>query len=90
VQKILDEKEGVCGFVVDKVDILGLVKKIVDKGFDIRLPTEEVRPMAVPVGIEPTMEVRGRPVALGIKVGGLAITEQVIWLGAHVSVAVGD
>jgi hypothetical protein len=90
VQKILDDKEGVCGFVVDKVDILGLVKKIVDKGFNVRLPTEKIKAMAVPVGIEPTMDVRGQPVALGIKVGQLAITEQVIWLGAHVSVAVGE
>jgi hypothetical protein len=90
VQKILDGKEGVCGFVLDKVDILGLVKKIIDKGFDVRLPTEKIKPMAVPVGIEPTMEVRGEPVALGIKVGGLAITEHVIWLGAHVSVTIGE
>jgi hypothetical protein len=29
-------------------------------------------------------------VALGIKVGGLAITEHVIWLGAHVSVTIGE
>jgi hypothetical protein len=89
VQKILDEKEGVCGFVLGKVDVLGLVKKMIDKGFDVRLPTEKIKPMAVPVGIEPTMEVRGEPVALGIKVGGLAITEHVIWLGAHVSVTIG-
>jgi hypothetical protein len=89
VQKVLDEKEGVCGFVVDKVDILGLVRRIVDKGFDVRLPTEKIRPMAVPVGIEPTLQVRGQPVALGIKLGELAITEHVIWLGAHVSVAIG-
>ena len=46
--------------------------------------------MAVPVGIEPTMEVRGQPVALAIKLGELAITEHMIWLGANVSVAVGD
>jgi hypothetical protein len=90
VQKVLDDREGVCGFVVDKVDILGLVKKIIDKGFNVRLPTEKIRPMAVPVGIEPIMEVRGQPVALGIKVGDLAITEDVIWLGAHVSVVVGE
>ncbi len=90
VQKILDDKEGVCGFVLDKVDILGLVKKIIDKGFNVRLPTEKIKPMAVPVGIEPTMEIRGQPVALGIKVGKLAITEHVIWLGADVSVAIGE
>jgi hypothetical protein len=87
VQKILDEKEGLCGYVVEKVNVLGIVQRLVERGFNVRLPTEKVKPMAVPVGIEPTMQVRGQPVALGITVGDLAITEDVIWLGAHVSVA---
>lgn len=88
-QKILDDKRGLCGFVLDRVDIMGMVKRLVDRGFNVRLPTERVKAVAMPVGIEPTMTVRGAPVALGITVGGLAITEHAIWLGAHVSVAVG-
>ena len=43
--------------------------------------------MALPGAVEPTLLVRGTPVALGIRVGELVITEQAIWLGAHVSVA---
>jgi hypothetical protein len=66
------------------------VQKLIDKGFNVRLPTEKIKPMAVPVGIEPTMQVRGQTVALAIKLGELAITEHMIWLGANVSVAVGD
>ena len=89
VQKILDEKEGVCGYVVDKVNVRGILERLVNKGFNVRLPTEKIKPMAVPVGIEPTMQVRGKPVALGIKLGRLAITEQMIWLGADVSVTTG-
>jgi hypothetical protein len=90
VDAILAQKDGLCGYVVEKVNVRGIVQRLVDKGFNVRLPTEKIKPMAVPVGIEPTMEVRGQPVALGIKVGRLAITESVIWLGAHVSVAVGE
>jgi hypothetical protein len=90
VDRILEGKEGLCGYVVEKVDVRGIVQKLVDKGFNVRLPTEKIKPMAVPVGIEPTMEVRGQPVALGIKLGDLAITEEMIWLGARVSVAVGE
>jgi hypothetical protein len=86
VQAILDSKTGVCGFAVDKIDVLGLVRGIVSKGFDVRLPTEKIKPMAIPVGIEPSMNVQGHPVALDIRVGGLAITEHVIWLGANVAV----
>ncbi len=90
VDKVLGEKEGLCGYVVDKVNVRGIVQRLVDKGFNVRLPTEKIKPMAVPVGIESTMEVRGQPVALAIKLGRLAITEQMIWLGADVSVAVSE
>jgi hypothetical protein len=85
VQKILDDKEGVCGFVLDKVDIAGVLETLIGKGFDVRLPTEKIKPMAVPVGIAPTMTVRGEPVTIEVKVGSLAITEHMIWLGADVA-----
>lgn len=89
-QKVLDDKRGLCGFVLDRVDIMGAVNRLIARGFDVRVPTEKVTAMALPVGVEPTLLVRGEPVALGIRVGDLAITEHAIWLGAHVTVAIGD
>lgn len=86
LQQILEAKRGLCGVVLDRVDVMGVVKRLIARGFNVRIPTERVRPMALPVAIEPTMVVRGEPVALGIRVGELAITEHAIWLGAHVSV----
>ncbi|MBL8138992.1 MAG: hypothetical protein JNL48_20385 [Acidobacteria bacterium] len=89
-QKILDDKRGLCGFVLDRVDVMGAVNRLIKRGFDVRVPTEKVKAMALPVGVEPTLLVRGEPVALGIRVGDLAITEHAIWLGAHVTVAIGN
>jgi hypothetical protein len=86
VEKILADKEGVCGYVVEKVNVLKIVEALIAKGFNVRLPTEKIKPMAVPVGIEPTMQVKGREVELAIKLGELAITERMIWLGADVRV----
>jgi hypothetical protein len=87
VQKILDSKRsGACGFALDRIDVLKIVRGIVEKGFSVRLPTEKIKPMAIPVGIEPTMNVRGKTIALGIDIGGLAITEHTLWLGANVTV----
>ena len=90
VQAVLDEKSGVCGFVLEKVDVLKIVRGIVDKGFGVNLPTEKLKAVAVPVGIEPTMTVRDKAIALGIRVGGLAITENTLWLGADVTVSSPD
>jgi hypothetical protein len=85
VQKLLDEKAGLCGFVLDRVDIRGLVEGLLGRGFDVTLPTDSIRPMAIPVGLAETMTVRGRPVTIGVEVGALAITKDMIWLGADVS-----
>lgn len=87
VQKVLDDQAGLCGYVLDKVDIAGVLEGLIGKGFGVRLPTEKIRPMAVPVGIAPTMTVRGEPVTIGVKVGNLAITEHMVWLGADVELA---
>lgn len=89
-QQVIDDKRGLCGAVLDRVDVLGPVKRLIDKGFTVRLPTERVTPMALPVGVHSTMLVRGEPVALGVRVGGLRISPHAIWLGAYVSVAVGN
>ena len=88
VQKILDDQHGVCGFVLDKVNIPGVLDGLIGKGFDVRLPTEKLKPLAIPVGIAPTMNVRGEPLTIEVKVSHLAITEQMIWLGANVSLGV--
>jgi len=85
VQKILDDQEGLCGFVLDKVDIAGVLQGLVAKGFDVRLPTDKIRPVAIPVGIAETMTVRGQPVTVAATLGSLAITEHMVWLGADVA-----
>jgi hypothetical protein len=85
VQKILDEKKGLCGFVLEKVDVMAIVRDLVGRGFGVTLPTDKLKAVAVPVGIEPRMEVRGQTVDLAIKLGGLAITEEMIWLGADLA-----
>lgn len=86
VQKLLDEKEGVCGFLVDKIDITKVVRDALAKGFNVRLPTEKLKPVAVPVGIEPQVAVAGKTLAFAVELGGLAITEHALWIGANVTV----
>ena len=66
------------------------MRELIDRGFSVRLPTEKLKAVAIPVSIEPSMLVNGTPVALGITVGELSVTQHAIWLGAHVSVAVGN
>jgi hypothetical protein len=70
------------------VNIPKILLALLDKGFNVRLPTEKIKPIAIPVGIEPTMEVKGRTVDLALTVGHLKITEHMIWLGAEVALTI--
>ena len=90
VQAILDSKGGACGFVVDKVDIRGVLEGLIGKGFNVRLPTEKVKPMAIPVGIAPTMKVQDKTVRIEVSLSHLKITKHMIWLGADVNVGQAD
>jgi len=85
VQKLLDDKGGVCGFVLDRVNIRESLEGLFARGFDVRLPIERVKPLALPVGIAQTMEVRGTPITIDVTDGGLTITTRMIWLGANVT-----
>jgi hypothetical protein len=89
VRKVVEDQRGVCGFVLDRVDILDVVQKVVEKGFHVRLPTDRLRPMAVPVAIQPEVTIKGRALSLEVRVSGLAVTADAIWLGADVGVGSG-
>jgi hypothetical protein len=86
VQALLDEKDGVCGYVLDKVDIKKVVSDQLARGFNVRLPVERLKPVAVPVGIQQQVDLAGRSIDLAVAVGDLAITEHMLWLGANVKV----
>lgn len=86
VQALLDEKGGVCGYVLDKVDIPKVLREQLGKGFAIRLPVEKLKPVAVPVGIQQQLALADRSLTVNASVGDMAITEHSIWLGADVKV----
>jgi hypothetical protein len=86
VQALLDDKRGVCGYVLDKVDIPQVLSEQLGKGFSIRLPVEKLKPVAVPIGIQQQLALANRSLAVHASVGDMAITERSIWLGADVTV----
>jgi hypothetical protein len=85
-RKILEDKSGVCGIVLDRVDVLGAVRSMIDRGFNVRLPTERIKPLVLPVSVEPSIDVKGRRVKLAVTISTISIAEHAIWLGANVSV----
>ncbi len=89
VQQILDSKGGVCGFVLDRVDIAGAINNVLRRGFNVRLPTNRIGSVSLPVGLSPSVTVDGRALLVQVTAVPPTITEHAIWLGADLSVTPG-
>lgn len=86
VQRILDSRKGVCGMVLSRVDIRGALDRLLEKGFDVTIPTGKVRPVSLPVGVHSVLTVKGRAVPVSARAGTIAMTADMIWLGAEVDI----
>ncbi len=90
VQTVLDTKGGVCGFVLDRVNIRGALEEFLAKGFEVRLPVEKLKPWTLPIGLASSLTIREMPVQVSVTDGDLAVTSAMIWLGADIDLVTGD
>ena len=87
VDQILESKRGLCGFVLERVDVKRiLAEKLEQKGFDVKLPLQKIKPFRFPAGLSESVEVAGRKVTLDVRAGTLRIEAASVWVGAQVAV----
>jgi hypothetical protein len=86
IDSILEAKRGVCGWVLDKVDVPNLLKGIVqEKGINVKLPVNKLKPFTLPAGVRDTVTVAGRHVAFDTRTNTLRIDHDAIWYSADVT-----
>jgi hypothetical protein len=87
VDALLESKRGLCGWVLDRVDVKAiLAKEAEQKGFGVKLPLHKIKPFRFPAGLSESVTVRDRPLALEVRTGELRIDEHAVWVGARVQV----
>jgi hypothetical protein len=89
VAGILDDEEGLCGFVLDKSDLLEKLKQELDEGIEVRLPTEKLEAVTMPVAVESRLNLRGHEVDLAVRLSDFEVSADDVWLGATVSTPAG-
>ena len=83
VETVKDDKNGICGMAIKKIDLPALVKKIIDKGFKVKLPRTLFRPIALPATVEQSVEFQGKVVSLNARPIGLRVTSKMLWYGVE-------
>jgi len=86
IDSLLAEKHGVCGWVLDKVDVPTLLAGIVEeKGFNVKLPINKIRPFMLPGGVTDSVQVGDRTILVSTKMNTIRIDPDAIWYGADVA-----
>ena len=81
VEDVKEDKNGICGMAIKKVNIRGIVQKIIDKGFDVKLPPKLFKDITLPASVEQTVTIKNRTVSLDARPLGLRVTPFMLWYG---------
>ena len=85
IDSILDEQKHVCGWVLDKVNVPGLLANLTEtKGFNVKLPVDKLKPVILPAGIRDSVQVGQRSLAIDAQTKSLRIDPDAIWYSAVV------
>ena len=84
---LLEEKKGVCGWVLEKVDVPSILTNLTEeKGFNVKLPIDKIRPLLLPAGIRDSVTVGGRTLAIAAQTSSLRVDPDALWFSARVKV----
>jgi hypothetical protein len=88
IDALLEEKDGLCGWVLDKVNVPNILTNVVEKkGFNVKLPLQKIKPLVLPAGLSETVKVGERTIALAVQTNTLRIDPDAIWYSASVALA---
>jgi len=85
VDSLLATKHGLCGWVVEKVDIPSILKNVVqEKGFNVKLPLSGIKPFVIPAGISDSVTVGERAIVVQVTSNSIRVDPNAILYSASV------
>jgi hypothetical protein len=85
VDDVIRERSAGCEIALEKVDIKALLGRIVDKGFNVKIPQKILKPMRLPAGVKSSLKIQGMKLPLSVKFTGVLIAPERIWYGADLT-----
>ena len=86
VRALLAQKRGVCGWVLEQVDVPGLLSAMLEsQGFDVAIPMNRIPPLELPAGVRESVRVGGRVLVVEARTKTLRLDAEAIWYSADVT-----
>lgn len=86
VNAILAEKHGVCGWVLDMVDVPALLGGMLEeKGFNVKIPMNNIPAFVIPAGVRDSVRVGGKVIMVETRTKTLRLDAEAIWYSADLT-----
>jgi len=82
VDEVVKEQRGGCEMALNKVDVKAQISKILNRGFNVKIPQKILKPVRLPAGVTQSLEVQGVALPLTVKFTGVLVASDRIWYGA--------
>jgi hypothetical protein len=84
IARVLSERSLQCRAALKLVDVPALLRRRLERGFDVKVPPTVFKPLRVPAALRREVTVAGRTHVVVTTPRDLALTPKVVWLGADV------
>jgi hypothetical protein len=84
VSRVLAQRSPQCRAALKLVDVPALLRRLLDRGFNVKVPPRIFTPLRLPVRLRREVAVGGRTHVVLAAPRELAVTPRVVWLGADV------
>jgi hypothetical protein len=88
IDKLVGERGFKCRTALKMVNIRGVLKDLLDRGFDVKVPKKVIRPIRLPAGLQASVLLEGKKYDLFVMLQELRVVSNVLWYGADVSASV--
>jgi hypothetical protein len=85
VERIIEARGLRCRTALKLVDLRGTLERLLDKGFNVRVPQRILKPMRFPAALRQSVVLDGRGYDLAIAPRGLEVTPGLLWYAADVT-----
>ena len=82
VDEVVAEQRAGCRTALEKIDLKGILGKLLGKGFNVKIPKKIFKPIRLPAGVSQSLDVQGVKLDLTVKGTGLLVSDDRLWYGA--------
>jgi hypothetical protein len=85
VSRVLSQRSPQCRAALKLVDVPALLQRLLDRGFNVKVPPKVFKPLRLPAALQREVAVGGRTHVVLAAPRRLAVTPKVVWVGADVT-----